>query len=123
MPADKIIDKLIRRFLKNRAPYKKYVNKKFGLPGGLPVLDLRLILPGLDEIISPYTFLEGTSLPIDIALLKGLARSYNGCRYFEIGTWRGESIANVADVAKKPVSLSLSAKEMKDLGLSEEFVD
>src|ERR1700719_3581279 len=67
----------------------------FNRPPGLPQIDLLELLPGLDETISPYSYLEGQALPTDIALLKGLARKRPGCRYLEIGSWRGESLANM----------------------------
>ena len=51
------------------------------------------------ETIRNYTYLDGTSTVLDIALLKSIARSISDCMYLEIGTWRGESLVNVADVA------------------------
>jgi predicted O-methyltransferase YrrM len=98
---------------KNR---QDYVARVHGLPQGLPSVDLLELFPDFDEVVEPYSFLGGTSLPIDLALLKALARGYPECRYFEIGTWRGESVANVASVAASCTSLSLSAREMEELG-------
>ena len=95
---------------------QRYVAQVHGLPQGLPSVDLLELFPDFDEVVEPYSFLGGTSLPIDLALLKALARGYPECRYFEIGTWRGESIANVASVAASCTSLSLSAREMEELG-------
>src|SRR5882757_4344146 len=71
---------------------KDYVVKKHGLANGLPQLDILDLFPGLDETIENYTNLIGTSLPIDIVILKQLAKRYPDCSYFEIGSWRGESI-------------------------------
>jgi predicted O-methyltransferase YrrM len=101
---------------------RKDINK-CGFPRGLPTIDLLHLFPCFSETIQPYSFLEGTSLPTDLALLKALARQYERCCYLEIGTWRGESISNVASVASKCVSLSLSPKEMREMGLSDDFVD
>lgn len=95
---------------------QRRVAREHGLPQGLPTVDLLELFPDFDEVVEPYSFLGGTSLPIDLALLKALARGYPACRYFEIGTWRGESIANVASVAASCTSLSLSAREMEELG-------
>ncbi len=92
-------------------------------PAGLPVVPLRHFLPpGGADTVAPFAFQDGGSLPTDLALLRGLARERPGCRYFEIGTWRGESAANVAAVAAAVHTLNLSAAEMRALGLSEEYI-
>lgn len=104
------------------ADARKYVAEEYGHRHGLPVVDLLDLLPALEETVAPYSFLEGQALPTDIALLKGLARLSPGCRYFEIGSWRGESIANVASVAEECVSLNLSEEELRKLGFAEEFI-
>lgn len=96
--------------------------QRFGFPEGLPTVDLLSILPGFCETVEPYSYLEGTSRTIDLALLKALARRKD-CRYLEIGTWRGESLANVASVAPHCVSVSLSAREMRQMGLSDAFIE
>ncbi|MDP1746019.1 MAG: class I SAM-dependent methyltransferase, partial [Bacteroidota bacterium] len=44
------------------------------------------------------------------------------CTYFEIGTWRGESAANVASVAKQVVTLNLPDEEMLKIGLDKKYV-
>ena len=105
-----------------RADARRHVHSEYGYEGGLPEVDLLKLLPGLDETIEPYTFLEGQALVTDIALLKGLARMSPGCRYLEIGSWRGDYIANVAAVARECVSVSLSEEELRELGLTENFV-
>lgn len=92
-------------------------------PQGLPVVPLRHFLP-LDgtDTAAPFAFQDGGSLPTDLLLLRGLARQRPGCRYFEIGTWRGESAANVAAVAASVHTLNLSATEMRALGLAAEYI-
>ena len=92
------------------------VSGYFRRPPGLPQVDLLDLLPIVDETITPYTFLEGQAMATDIALLKGLARRVPNCRYLEIGSWRGESMANVASVAAECVALTLSAAEMAAFG-------
>jgi predicted O-methyltransferase YrrM len=81
------------------------------------------LLPAAGEIVKPFAFREGGSLPTDLALLRALARQISNCRYFEIGTWRGESAANVAEVAATVHTLNLSAAEMQALGLSERYAN
>jgi predicted O-methyltransferase YrrM len=88
----------------------------------LPHVDLLDLLPGLDETITPYTYLEGQALPTDIALLKGLARRMPNCRYLEIGSCRGESMANVASVAAQCVAINLAPAEMAELGYPPEAI-
>ena len=90
---------------------------------GLPVVPLTAVLPTAGETVAPFAFRDGGSLPTDLALLRALARQKPGCRYFEIGTWRGESAANVAAVAAEVYTLNLSAAELRGLGLSERYIE
>lgn len=101
------------------ATQRQYLAKAYDLPKGLPYVDLLELIPGFDEEITSYTYLDGTSRPIDIALLTALCKQYPDCHYLEIGSWRGESLANVARVAKTVTSLSLSAEEMRTFGASD----
>lgn len=103
------------------ADRQDYVVNRYGLKNGLPEVDLLELFPGFNETVNNFTHLYGTSLPIDIALLKRLAASTPDCDYFEIGTWRGESISNIAEVAKFCVSLSLSDAEMHKIGYGTPF--
>lgn len=101
---------------------KKFVHK-FGLADGLPLLRLEELFPDFEETVSPYAYLSGATMPIDIALLKGIARKINAKSYFEIGTWRGESVANVADVVPECVTLNLSRKEILAFRNDERYAD
>ena len=94
----------------------------FSQEPGLPQVDILELLPALNETVDPYSYLEGQALPTDIALLKGLARRFEGCRYLEIGSWRGESLANVAAVCTDCVSLTLSPDELRSLGFPETMI-
>jgi hypothetical protein len=89
----------------------------------LPFVDLCELLGSLDETIDNYTFLDGTSRVSDLIFLKALCRTYPQCQYLEIGSWRGESLYNVAQVASKCISLSLSKEEIIAMGLSKEFAE
>jgi predicted O-methyltransferase YrrM len=112
----------ISRFLDYENRKQAYVIKKYGRQGGFPTIELMELLPGFDEKIEPYSFLDGAASPMDMAILKALARSIQDCHYLEIGSMRGESIANVAAVAKECTSISLSTEEMKKLGFSEGLI-
>lgn len=106
----------------SRSSPKPPMAEFFNRPPGLPQIDLLDLLPGLDEIVAPYSYLEGQALPTDIALLKGLAKQRPNCRYLEIGSWRGESVANLAKVCHECVAVTLSASEMRLLGYPESAV-
>jgi hypothetical protein len=108
---------LLNKVLSEPDIWEKYVISKYKLPAGLPVVSLDHIT-GFDEFrVEPVTFLDGGSLPTDLALLKGLATSIKECTYFEIGTWRGESAACVSESAKKCFTLCLPDEEMEKRGV------
>lgn len=90
---------------------------------GLPVVPLAHFVNAQADTVRPFAFREGGSLPTDLLLLRALARQVANCRYFEIGTWRGESAANVAEVAAHVHTLNLTEKEMRDLGLPERYIE
>jgi predicted O-methyltransferase YrrM len=102
---------------------RRYVEESYGLAAGLPQIDLLSLMPTPEETIYPYSFLEGQATVPDLVLLKSLARRRADCRFLEIGTWRGESLASVASVADVCVSISLSPDEMSVMGLSREFIE
>lgn len=116
----KVLDKGLVKVLDEEK--KDYVTKKYGYKYGLPTIDLLDLFPNFEETVEPYSFLEGTSGSIDLALLKALARKYNHCRYLEIGTWRGESVANVASIADECVSIDFSDDEMRKRGFSSKII-
>ncbi len=96
---------------------------KAGWGKGLPQIDLLEFIPHLNETIEPATLLYGTSMPIDFILFKSIVKQYNGaCDFFEIGTWRGESMAVVAPYCNSVTSLSLGNKEMEALGWGGNFI-
>lgn len=113
---------ILRELFDEEAYYRQRVQKVHGLENGLPQVNLLDLVPGFDVTIDPYSFLDGTSLPIDIGLLKALASSYKECRYMEIGTWRGESVANVASVASQCITINLPDQTMRGMGLPEDYI-
>ena len=114
--------RLLARVLDDEAEYRAYVVKKYGYSQGLPMIAWLDLFPDLEETIEPCSYLDADTLPTDYALLKGLARKKGLRTYFEIGTWRGESVTNVATVTEECVSVRLSDDEMRQKGLSEEFI-
>ena len=94
---------------------------------GLPLVPFLHFVPRTAPVaartVAPFAFGDGGSLPTDLLLLRALARQRAGCRYFEIGTWRGESAANVAPEAATVHTLNLSADEMRALKLPERYIE
>ena len=88
----------------------------------LPTINILDLFPDLNEEIDSYSFLNGTSLITDLVLLKSLSKNYNECAYLEIGSWRGESLVNVSNVTKDCTSVTLSANEMRQLSIGEDFI-
>jgi predicted O-methyltransferase YrrM len=97
---------------------KKHPNKT-----QLPIVNIDKLILNSNETLTTFTFLGGGSLPTDIMLLRALCRQKKECSYFEIGTWRGESVINVVDVTKDCYTLNLSKKEIQELGLPKKYAD
>lgn len=112
----------VTRWIDYEMRKKIYVINKYGRPSGFPTIDILELLPDFKETIVPYSFLDGAASPIDMAILKGLARSIKDCNYLEIGSLRGESLANVASVAHKCFSLSLPLEQMEKLGYGNDLI-
>jgi len=104
---------LLNHVLADNDLWKKQVADKYKLDS-LPVVDITRLFPGFNEELSTFAFLEGGSSPADLALIKGLCKSVPNCKYFEIGTCRGESVVNVADVCSLCYTLDLNPKDVND---------
>ena len=113
---------LLNKVLDDEDVNKQQVIDTYQLPKGLKTVDILQLLPNLSQTVEPYAAYDGGSTPLDLALLKGLAAAKPDCDYFEIGTWLGESAANVAAVAKQCVTLNLPDKEMQQIGLDEKYI-
>ena len=103
--------------------WRKYLKKQYQLPKGLPCIEIKEILPDFSVHLDKVAFLGGSSMPTDLALLKGLATTIPDCQFFEIGTWRGESVVNVAAAAKHCYTLNLSKAAIESMGLSSIYAD
>jgi len=108
---------LLNRVLSDEDTWRSYVDKKYGMEGGLPVVDLGQLIGTGSYELGPMTYLDGGSLPTDLMLLAGLADKIQDCSYFEIGTWRGESVATVSPRAGSCFTLCLSDEEMRRRGM------
>ena len=114
---------LLNLIIDTNQNWYKYVEKRYGLGAGLPVAELSTLFPDFRANIPTFAFLDGGSLPTDIALLMKLAQRIPDCSYFEIGTWRGESVVNVANIAKECYTLNLPDEEMRKAGQPENFIE
>lgn len=114
---------LLNNVLDDEEACKEQFCRKYAMPDGLPLLRLETLFPDFAETVLPYAYLSGATMPIDIALLKALARRQNVQKYFEIGTWRGESVANVAAVVTQCVTLNLSREDIIALTGNTRYAD
>jgi predicted O-methyltransferase YrrM len=114
--------RLLNLILEEDQHWRRIVTKRYNLPLGLPVKRAEDLFGDFHEVVEPFAILDGGSLPTDLALLKKLARRMPQCSYFEIGTWRGESIANVAEAAKECYTLNLSSQELKEKGFDKNYI-
>jgi len=109
--------------LHNEDVFEKVLGQKFPtFVNGLPQISLADLTNLKEQELRTYSFLGGTSEPIDLILLRILAQKFQSCKYFEIGTWRGESVTNLKDVTSERHSLNLSSDELKARGYSDEEI-
>ncbi|WP_267405111.1 class I SAM-dependent methyltransferase [Chryseobacterium sp. GM_Chr_2] len=111
---------LLNLVLNDKEVRKKEFLKKYPHLETLPQISLLDLSEDFDESID-ICFLDGASLPTDLALLKTLAKGKKS--YFEIGTWRGESVWNVAKVIDDCTTLNLSKEEIIALGIDKKYAE
>ncbi|MEI6576120.1 MAG: class I SAM-dependent methyltransferase [Bacteroidota bacterium] len=102
--------------------WEDYVIKQYSIAKGFPVIKPEQLGLADPDTVYPYAFLDGGSLPTDLSLLNSLAQKIADCCYFEIGTWRGESVANVARFAKDCYTLDLTPEQLRLLGRDEAYI-
>ncbi|MCX8534293.1 class I SAM-dependent methyltransferase [Chryseobacterium luquanense] len=103
----------------NESRKKEFVEKYPHLKS-LPQIDFTDLDEDFDESVD-LAFLDGGSLPTDLVLLKTLAKGKNS--YFEIGTWRGESVWNIAKIINDCTTFNLSKEEINTLGLDKRYAE
>jgi predicted O-methyltransferase YrrM len=113
---------LLNNVINDNSEWQRYISKKHTIHKPLPVVDIADLLGTEASTVRPYAFLDGGCLITDLALLRALAASIKDCTYFEIGTWRGESVANVSAVAKACYTLNLCQKDIKDRGYNDQYL-
>jgi len=113
---------LLNRVLDEPDSWKGHVKESYGIDA-LPVVGFEdLFGDGYSGELDYFSFLDGGSMVTDLTLLRSLAERIKDCTFFEIGTWRGESVANVAAVAKECFTLNLSDEEMRKQGADERTI-
>lgn len=114
---------LLNHILDAEEVWKDYTIKHYQLAEGLPCIPIQHFLPAEGMEVKPYAFLDGGSLPTDLALLKSLSFRNKVQDYLEIGTWRGESVANVAATGARCITINLPDEEMRKMGLDEDYIN
>ena len=102
--------------------WRRQFERAFGHTTPLSVLPLSLFVPE-NAMLDKYVFLGGGSMITDLLLLRHLAMRADVRSYFEIGSWRGESLAAVADHVEQAHSLDLDEKTMNQLGFPQPLKD
>jgi len=113
---------LLNRVLTDEDHWRTHVTDRYGLPDGIPVIEMDQLTGTGHASLGPMTFLDGGSLPTDLMLLAGLAEGIDDCRYFEIGTWRGESAAIMAERCASCHTLCLTDEQMRKMGMHERTI-
>lgn len=113
---------LLNLLFQDNEYWEKHIVKKQKKYRQLKEITFSELFTDFNITITPVTFLDGGSMVTDLALLKGLAGKINNGTYFEIGTWRGESVANVSPVCSECYTMDLPDDEKKKLGLTDEYI-
>lgn len=114
---------LINLVINNNIVNKEKFLQKYPNIISLPQVEIRdLQKNNAPEKVESF-LLDGSSLILDLQLLITLASRENIKNYIEIGTWRGESVHNVAKYVENCSTINLSAKEIIELGLSEKYAN
>jgi len=102
--------------------HRRRLLRKYG-PAGLPLIRSDTLLgPGPYEL-SHYTFTPWSPTPLEYAVIQGLARRSRPCHFLEIGSLRGELLANLNAVVESSTCLTLSRGDLERMGFSQAVVD
>ena len=115
---------LINKILEDENANRKLVEQEFPkFKRGLPEISFENFLKHKESIeVTPFAFLDGGSLVTDLALIKLICQKFSECSYFEIGTWRGESVCNAASASRECFTLNLSEEEMIGKNWDKEYI-
>lgn len=88
---------------------------------GFPQISLQQLFPNFDGKLDKVAFLDGGSMVTDLLLLKNACLQFEQCKYFEIGTWRGESVINLVHSAQDLNTLDLAPADYKKFNLPDGY--
>lgn len=115
---NEIINQLDEMNFYNYSIFKFQVSKSSLANSNLYKNDLQTVSLGrllseikTDLIINDLSFLAGGSSIMDYFFLKAIIQQCNLRTYLEIGTWTGESVSAVAEIAERCYSISLSDED------------
>lgn len=113
---------LINITLNENSVLQKKFKQKYGNFVALPQIEIKDLAH--NDVSSVESFLmDGSSLITDLQLLATLAAREDVNSYFEIGTWRGESVYNVAKQIQDCTTMNLSKLEMKEMGWDSRYAE
>lgn len=113
---------LANLIINDNSVFKKKFLEKYPQINALPQIKMQ-DLGAAPEVSADTFFLDGSSMITDIRLLQTLAARNDIKNYLEIGTWRGESVHNVAKIIPDCTTINLPAEEMKRMGLEKKYVE
>ncbi len=113
---------LINLILKSNEVAKRNFAQKYPNIVALPQIEQKDLAdaPLTAEIDS--FIMDGGSLITDLQLLMTLADRTECSSYLEIGTWRGESVYNVAKVIEDCTTINLPKEDMERMGLHPQYI-
>lgn len=113
---------IINIILDSKIEAKDKFQKYYPHITALKQIDVKYLNQEVTETIESF-LLDGSSLITDLQLLATLAGREDINSYLEIGTWRGESVHNVAKHVNDCTTINLSAKEMLAMGMNPKYAE
>ncbi len=111
---------IFRKF--RSAWHRRRLVRQYG-PNPLPLVRSDTLLgPGPYEL-SHYTFTPWSPTPLEYALVQGLARRFRPCHFLEIGSLRGELLANLNQVVESSSGITLSKEDLARMGFDKPVVN
>ena len=111
---------LLNLVLEENEHHQSELHKRYPNLNSLPQIEFSDLDEEFDGTVETF-LLDGSSLPTDLALLKTLAQGKKS--YFEIGTWRGESVWNVAKHVADCATFNLPKEEIDKLGMPAKYAE
>lgn len=111
---------LINLVLNSDIVAEQNFKKKYPNISPLPQISIDQLNENPANTIETF-ILEGGSLITDLQLLSSLAQREDVNSYFEIGTWRGESVFNVSKHIDDCTTINLSKEEINELGYHPQY--